>query len=370
MKNEQELYRCLGGPENLMAYEDFDDRATYKKASKLLLGHNRMATVGAVTEDNAHPFYADHLTGAHNGTLSDENFKRLDDHKSYEVDSECLYNNIANKGLDTLKSLTEGLHTGAWALTYYDSEEKTINFIRNEHRPLWYAFNEKGDTIFWASEAWMINIACARNGVKLKGIKELPVNKHFSLSLKTYKVEEEEFVEGGMFQGKKRVVAGTNYPSYYTNSKVSQKNTTQSVFSNSKKVSVSTSEKEKLRKLKGTEIEFSIDNKVNQVGKRADYYRGTLLHADFDRDLEVRIFLIGTEHEDKFTKVQLYSRFFKGVVKGYRNKVGHGEYLLINVASMKESVEDNVLPFEPSNKKEEEGGEGEEKKKQQSTQAS
>jgi glucosamine 6-phosphate synthetase-like amidotransferase/phosphosugar isomerase protein len=131
------------------------------------IGHNRFGTMGKNIKTNAHPFTIDDedggclIVGAHNGTLKNKHV--LIDHAKFGTDSEALYNNIAVEGLEPSIAKVEG----AWALTYYDHIEEELRIIRNKERPLFYAFEEGKKTLIWASEMWMIRVACSRYDVKL-----------------------------------------------------------------------------------------------------------------------------------------------------------------------------------------------------------
>jgi hypothetical protein len=155
----------LGAPQNI--WEDgkstiFDAKGHFDGYPKAVIGHNRAATVGKVTAENAHPFSIGKITGAHNGSL--RNWTELAGADTFDVDSMALFNNINIKGIEhTWKSFT-----GAAALTYWDEGDKTLNLIRNDERPLYIAYDITGKILYWASEAWMISIATSRNGVKLQ----------------------------------------------------------------------------------------------------------------------------------------------------------------------------------------------------------
>lgn len=128
--------------------------------SLAFIGHNRLATKGVVNSVNAHPYEYDHIVGAHNGTLDASSWKDLEKAIGEEtnVDSQALYLAIAKLGIEE----TVKLLRGAWALTWIDTNEGTLNFLRNKERPLWYCYNETFDKLFWASEYWMMQTAAAQ----------------------------------------------------------------------------------------------------------------------------------------------------------------------------------------------------------------
>src|ERR1044072_2205219 len=135
------------------------------------IGHNRYGTVGKNIKTNAHPFMIDDeegcctIVGAHNGTLKNKHV--LKDHLTFGTDSEALFNNISEEGLEATLPKIEG----AWALTYYDHREEELRIIRNSERTLFYAYEEGKKTLFWASEQWMIRIATSKYGIKLEDDK-------------------------------------------------------------------------------------------------------------------------------------------------------------------------------------------------------
>jgi len=141
------------------------------------MGHTRHATKGKINRANAHPFDFDTLVGAHNGTLTTQ--YKLDDYKDFDVDSENLFHHMEKNGV----SDTTSKCGGAYALTWYDKVEKTLNFLRNDERTLFATFSEDMKTVFWASEAWMLEGILGRNKIKHGEIKIFAPYSHCSLDI-------------------------------------------------------------------------------------------------------------------------------------------------------------------------------------------
>lgn len=151
---------------------DLFEMSRFKEAlnghsSEVFLGHNRSATRGKTSTFNAHPFAFGKIVGAHNGTLSAHTTNLLEEKvgEKFEVDSMAIFANIDQFGLEeTIELMREspvGTCLDAWALVFYNTEERTLNFIRNKERPMWYSYSEDFKKVFWASEWPMIDAAVA-----------------------------------------------------------------------------------------------------------------------------------------------------------------------------------------------------------------
>ena len=196
-KEEMRLAKAVGHPFNLIWSKEYVD--LMKEPSKVYIGHNRFATLGKHTEDNAHPFMFDTVVGAHNGTLEKSSIRELYEYDKFGTDSEAIYSHINKYGVDATIPLLEG----AWALTWYDKLDNTINFIRNNKRPLHYAYSEDHCTLLWASELDMLKMVIGRSYKKVKDDDwyVVPENTHLKWEIPNsiagqFKAPEQKKLEG------------------------------------------------------------------------------------------------------------------------------------------------------------------------------
>lgn len=163
-ESEMSVVKRVGHPFNLFNSDEYQEMMATRHTYKVLLGHNRHATLGAKTELNAHPFMFENIVGAHNGTLDRLSVMDLHNYEVYDTDSEAIFSTINKYGIDhTVKLLA-----GAWALTFYDKKANTINFLRNSKRPLHYCYSADRTTLIWASELEMLKYVLARAGKKVE----------------------------------------------------------------------------------------------------------------------------------------------------------------------------------------------------------
>lgn len=174
-QEEVSVVKCGADPFELFQNGKFKNK--FKNILNVLMGHNRYATTGAVNKTNAHPFDFDSLVGAHNGTLTTKHL--LDNPTDFVVDSENLFYHMSKHGVQA----TAPLLGGAYALSWYDKGNGTINFLRNKERPLYYTRTNDGATLFWASEYWMLESILDRNFIKYGEIIEFEVGKHYQLPI-------------------------------------------------------------------------------------------------------------------------------------------------------------------------------------------
>jgi hypothetical protein len=157
-----EVVKKAGTPVQLFGEQRF--RECLSPRFDVFIGHNRFATIGERNDANAHPFNFSNIVGAHNGTLEYRARKALLDNEKYGTDSEALFHNLNE--FDVEEVMAE--MSGAWALTWYDKRNNTINFLRNNQRPLAYTFSDDGKMIYWASEPGLLRWILGRDPHNVK----------------------------------------------------------------------------------------------------------------------------------------------------------------------------------------------------------
>jgi len=210
------LIKTAGDPFVLLENTRFATQMRY--ANRVLLGHNRYATKGAVNKANAHPFEFDTLIGAHNGTLTGQYL--LDDHKDFAVDSENLYYHMDKHGVQA----TAPKLMGAYALTWYDKNESSVNFLRNFERPLYYTFATSNKTMFWASEPWMLTGILGKHKVEHTDIIQVEVGYHYKMVIEGKGILPDMIIEKVTpysYKAKSSKKSHTNALSTYVRNKVS-----------------------------------------------------------------------------------------------------------------------------------------------------
>jgi hypothetical protein len=173
---------------NGLEFTDFRDvdNLISSNRNRLIIGHNRFATQGAVNNVNAHPFTHGNITGAHNGTLRWQD--ALCDSDKFEVDSENIVHSLNKVGP---QATFDNLY-GAFALSWWDEEEKRLKFMRNDERDLHYTFANKGKTLVWASEPYMLQAALSRRGVAHGDVIQFNTNMLYTFDLEIGRVFEPE----------------------------------------------------------------------------------------------------------------------------------------------------------------------------------
>lgn len=307
--------------------DDFTSTNLIKGDPRYVIAHNRAATIGNVTLDNAHPFEHGEIIGVHNGTLHKYNLDKLDDHDQFETDSEAIYYNIALHGYE--KTIPK-LH-GAYALVWYDNNTRKLHFIRNKERTLYYA-ETSTKCLLWSSDKDYLELAMKKS--KLQGeIKLFEDDVMYTFDTEAgYK--DMALVKGDKIEGYKPVYAEP----VYINKWLGWQNNNNNVYPFYKK-KVQVEGKKLQRELVGKGITFSIGSlKILKNGLR---FREVTSNQDgvaikgrvFDPDMHLTNCEVGDFYTCEIKKIK-------------RCKVTGEEYFLCNLQTI-ELFSLNVQPNEP-----------------------
>jgi hypothetical protein len=224
-----------------------------------LIGHNRWATMGKINALNAHPFEFDTLVGCHNGTL--RNKHKLVDHLNFETDSEALFHNFEKRGVEeTIKEVD-----GAFALVWATHNDRTLHFLRNDDRPLWYTFSKDNESFFWASERWMLQGVLARHGVEHHEISKFEKNNHYTLTIPT-NVRDREIKD--FFMKEVEVYVPPKFPEYGAQNR--NRNLTNNTHSSQTKTGTGNFSKDSVNTAKGTNDIVDVNGEVICSSKKRD----------------------------------------------------------------------------------------------------
>lgn len=136
------------------------------KDGRIMVGHNRWATMGSHINANAHPFYIGSIVGVHNGTLTGNWRHYLPAGNDWNVDSQAIMNALA---VEPYKEVLEKLE-GAFTLAWYDERDEKFRIVRNSERPIHIAKIADSGAHAFASEKLMLEWLLARNGLKVEKI--------------------------------------------------------------------------------------------------------------------------------------------------------------------------------------------------------
>ena len=188
--NVYDFCKQLGSPESLISSRNYERVVEDNFSSKIVVGHTRHKTVGNVSLVNAHPFdFPDRmLIGVHNGTLTNPagSYGKTDSERLYELLAEAYTKE------EVLKVLKD-VH-GAYALIWWDGLDETLNFVRNDQRPLNFAYSEDLKQMYWVSEKWMLGSVARHRKLTSKSefIFSLPVHTLWSVQVSKSKTEIKE----------------------------------------------------------------------------------------------------------------------------------------------------------------------------------
>lgn len=148
-----------------------------------LMGHARASTVGHNSNENSHPFSRGHIHLYHNGTL--RNHSTLHNLNDVRVDSDAIAAAIsACNSREAIVQVLESL-VGAFSLAWYDSDAGTINFARNEERPLYRAtFKDSKSELFCSESGMIIWLAGRSKDIELEKVEETKIGSFITINMK------------------------------------------------------------------------------------------------------------------------------------------------------------------------------------------
>ena len=132
----------------MTAYELIQTPQYIKAISKhndIVIGHTRLATTGAVTDDNAHPFRKGTIIGAHNGMVS--NHLTID--ATAQVDSEVIFTEL-NKEKNDYRKVFPRL-SGQFAITWTSAMDQNCLYLVRKDNPLVVVTVKSLSTVFYCS---------------------------------------------------------------------------------------------------------------------------------------------------------------------------------------------------------------------------
>jgi hypothetical protein len=132
-----------------------------------------------VNISTCHPFTVGDIIGVHNGTIKDLVPTNLSESaKATRLGSDS-YNAFVYLSTHTVEETYEYLNSkGAFALVWYNTKDKTVNFLRNFQRPLHYI--DSGSTMYWSSTKEDLAYVFNNNTHK---IKEFNTGTHYQIKV-------------------------------------------------------------------------------------------------------------------------------------------------------------------------------------------
>lgn len=149
----------------------------------LIAGHSRAATIGNISEKNAHPFRCGDIFGMHNGTIPGMGNKD-------KTDSQELFETLNTLDRSEWKDFFLKIDkVGAYALVFVDIKTNRLYIIRNNDRTLYYT--DYLGVRYFSSEYQMLSFWRSRLNISQGKIETFEPLTLYSWKLSNFKDEEQ-----------------------------------------------------------------------------------------------------------------------------------------------------------------------------------
>jgi len=170
-----EIVKKAISPAEFIALPEFDE--VLNKNPKIVIGHTRLKTVGAIIDKNAHPFEHGRIIGAHNGSVS--NWYSI--YPGGDVDSEAIFWQL-NEDKNDWDTAFPKLQ-GSMAITWLDKKNPLRAHLVRHNNPLYLAFCPEVESFVWCSTESALRIVFAATVGRIpEKIVEVPVDEVVSIS--------------------------------------------------------------------------------------------------------------------------------------------------------------------------------------------
>lgn len=185
-----QIYKDPIAPWNFIQTYQYQSVVKALADHNIIIGHSRSKTIGGSSHANTHPFQANHITLAHNGTLN--NMYQLPNYVAGITDSELIAINMSKLGEKETLELLEG----PYALTWHNKEKGTFNIARNDLRTLSTAMDDEKQVLYYMSDSEMLRFALYHANIKTNqkfGVRSVVSGVWYVFSDKVNRWQEQKF---------------------------------------------------------------------------------------------------------------------------------------------------------------------------------